>query len=302
MRYLKVLLIIMFICTLLNSCQNNSEAMLDISNQTNSKHENLVTVNGRSFSIEEINVGIKDTFNSVLYYHGNDDTSSYLTSNKNIILEKELKYELFFESNSNNDSKSHVFPPKIYLVITNMQHPLSSEGSLQMYEFGINITEWGLQSDFSYQGHGPQRESYSFSGNDVIYLGSYTVRINEVKKPAYDTIADEWKENAKSAIRLYMDKNVFYADKSYNLAKGNYHIYVQKFFKSDKDSIIIFENENGSIYTGYYYFVHDISGVHPANLNKIALNENSNEKSFEMYLEKVRLDPAVAMEYTVDFK
>ncbi|SEW32751.1 hypothetical protein [[Clostridium] fimetarium] len=252
-----------------------------------------------SFPIDEINAGIKDTFNSVLYYHGNDDTSSYLTSNKNIILKKDLQYELYYEPNSKSGLEAFVFSPKIYLVITNMQYPLSSEGTPQLYEYGIDITEWGLRSDFSYQGHWPQRETYSFSGNELIHLGSYRMRIEEIKKPVYETIDDEWKENAKSAIRLYMDMNDFYGDESHNLAPGNYHIYVQKFFKTDKDSIIIFENENGSIYTGYYYFVHDISTSHPADLNKVALNESSSEKSFEIYLEKVRLDPAVAMEYKV---
>jgi hypothetical protein len=108
---------------------------------------------------------------------------------------------------------------------------------------------------------------------------------------------DTWNENVKNAIRLYMDKNDFYADKSDNLAPGNYHIYVQIFSKSDKDSII-FENENGSIYTGYYYSVHCIPDGQPENLNKVALNESSDAESYETYFEKVRSDPAVAMEYT----
>ncbi|SEW32759.1 hypothetical protein [[Clostridium] fimetarium] len=298
MRYIKILLMLVFTIILLCGCQNFNGTTKD-ETLNSSDSPVTVTVNGKSISIDEINAGIKDTFNSVLYYHGNDDTSSYLTSNKNIILNKDLNYELYFEPNSNSGLKSFVSPPKIYLAITNMQHPLSSEGSPQLYEFGIDITEGGLRSDFYYQGYGTQKETYSFSGKELVYLGSYTMRIEEIKKPTYETMIDEWKENAKSAIRLYMDMNNFYGDKSYNLAPGNYHIYVQNFFKTDKDSIIIFENENGSIYTGFYYFVHDISASHPADLNKVALYDISYDKSFETYLEKVKLDSALAMVYTV---
>lgn len=288
---------IVFTIILLCGCKDSNKTTKD--DTLNSSDSPVsVTVNGKSISIDEINAGIKDTFNSVLYYHGDDDTSSDLTYNKNIILKKDLKYELYFEPNSNSGLKSFVFSPKIYLVITNIQYPLSSEGTPQLYEFGIDITEGGLRSNFYNQWHGPQIETY-ISAKELVYLGSYTMRIEEIKKPTYETMNDEWKENAKSAIRLYMDMNNFYGDKSYNLAPGNYHIYVQNFSKTDKDSIIIFENENGSIYTGYYYFVHDISPSHPADLNKVALEESSNEKSFETYLEKVKLDPALAMEYTV---
>ncbi len=279
-----------YMLILLCGCQDISGPIKDSTDS--------VTVNGESFSIEEINKGIKETFNTVLYNHGYHDVINYLPLNKNIILKKDVDYELYFES-YNDGFEAIAFPPKIYLVITNIQHPLSSEESPQLYVFGINITEWGLCSDFSYQGHVSQKEMNSFSGRNVVHLGSYTMRIEEIMIPAYETMDDDWKEKVEREIRLYMDENNFYSNKDENLEPGNYHIYVQKFLKSDKDSIIIFEHENGSIYTGFYYFVHEVSGNHPADLNKVSLIESDDEESFKVYIEKVRSDPALNMEYVV---
>lgn len=83
------------------------------------------------------------------------------------------------------------------------------------------------------------------------------------------------------------------------LPEGNYTVYVQKFFESDKDTSILFEYENGDIYMGDYYFIHEVSGENPADLNKVELYEYSDEETFKKYIEKVRLDPAVSLEYTV---
>ena len=107
-------------------------------------------------------------------------------------------------------------------------------------------------------------------------------------------------ENIKKELQIYMDDNNFdKSDPTLNLAAGNYHVYVQKFFKSDADSTIIFEHENGSVYTGRYNFVHECSGKFPADLNHVELVENPDDELFQLYLDKVRADPAVSMEYSV---
>lgn len=277
---------------------NNSVVKIETQNLS----DKYITINNKIFSVEEIKNGIKNTLNSVLYYYGNDDTSDYLTSNKNIILKKDLKYELYFKPNSNNKADAFIFPPKIYFAITNIQHPLSSPDNILLYEFGIDVTEWGLRSEFSYQGNTTKGKPYSFIGDDTIYLGSHTMRIDEIKKPEHEEMDDEWKKKAHKAIQLYMDKNDFYADKDDNLEPGKYHVYIQKFSKSDKDSTIIFKNQNGIIYVGYYYFVHDISDDNAADLNGVELVETANEKAFQIYLERVCSNPALEMEYTLTQK
>ena len=264
-----------------------------------SSPQNSITVNDKTFSVEEINEGIKSTFNSVLYYHGDNDTSPYLTANKNLLLNKEIEYELYFEPNSKKGEDAFVFAPKIYFAITNVEHPLSTKENPQLYEFGIDITEKGLRSDFSYQSRISKGETYSFIKDETVYLGSHSFLIKEIEKPLYEQMNKEWVENAESAIRLYMDKNDFYGDSQDNLAAGKYSVYVQSFFESDKDSTIVFENENGSIYVGEYYFVHNVSGGSPANLNRVELIESADKNEFKTYLEKLRLDSAVSMEYTV---
>lgn len=291
---MKFLLMILCLIIALCGCQNLRET-----EEVPKFSDNYITINEKKFPLEEINEGIKNTFNSVLYYYGNDDTSDYITANKDIILNKEIKYELYLEPNSNEGIEAVVSPQKIYFVITNVQHPLSTTGDLRLYEFGIDITELGLRSDFSYQGHVLQGEKYSFIGDQTVYLGTYTMLIDEIKKPDYEKMDDEWKKKVEAAIRLYMDRNNFYSDRDDNLASGKYRIYVQSFFKSDKDSTIIFENENGDIYVGDYYFVHDIAATEPADLNNVMLNMSSDEKTFTSYLEKVHSDPAIAMEYSI---
>ena len=76
-------------------------------------------------------------------------------------------------------------------------------------------------------------------------------------------------------------------------------MYVQGFFKSDKDSVIIFENENGNIYMGYYYFIHEIAKDKPADINKVELVSDSDKKHLKAYLEKIHTNAAISMEYTL---
>lgn len=290
MNYFKLFVIVVSMITLLCGCQNSDIRMDDNYKQegTESTHYNI-TVGERSFSVEEINAGIKDTFNNVLYYHGDDDASNYLTFNKNIILHKSLEYDLYFDSTGYINAS-----PIVYMVITNIQHPLSTIEKPLLYQFGIIITEYDLHSDFYYQGHGATNNSHEFTNNNVTHLGSYTMCIDEIVKPQYETLDSEWLARSSKEIQLYMDNNT---DKI--LAPGHYHIYVQKFFKSDKDSIIIFENKNGDIYTGFYYSVHGISGENPAALNKVRLVEDAAAEPFKSYISKVKSDPAVSVEYEV---
>jgi len=267
------------------------------SEETDSTLANPVIVNEKSFSIEEINTGIKNTFNNVLYLH-----DGVVWLNKDSLLNQDVEYELYFEPNDRSGLEAFIFPPKIYIEITNMQYPeMTEDGKPQFYMFGIDVTEWGLRSDFYYAAFGPKKETFIINGKALIHLGSYTMRIDEIIKPQYETMDDDWKENVKSAIRLYMDKNDFYVgDADRNLASGNYHVYVQKFFKSDLNSYIIFEHENGDIYIGFYYIVHEVSGDSSADLNHVELEEYTENEAFRAYLEKIRLDPAVSMEYSIN--
>ena len=281
-----------------SSCQKVIDATRD---DTQIFADVQVTVNGRSFSIEEINAGIKDTFNSVLYFYGDNDTGEYLFSNKNLVLHKDLEYELYFYKSNFDTVASDIFnPPRVFLVITNIQHPLSTENNPLLYELAIDVTEWGLRSYFHSEGHTPKMEAYVYYGVELVYLGSYTMRIDEIVEPPFEVMNDEWKENTKSELRLYMHKNDFYVGKPEDsLEPGYYHVYVQKFFKSDMDSIVIFEHENGNTYWGFYYFVHENSGSYFANLNKVRLAEDVGNESFDAYIEKVRANSAVSMEYLV---
>ena len=262
--------------------------------------ENIVNINGRSFSVEEINEGIKDTFNCQLYYEGHDSSSNYITSNTDVILHKNIEYDLYFDPYYNHGENPYVFPKKVYIVITNMLHPLSTEKDFLLYSFGVDITDLGVRSDFCYEGHEPQNEPFIVYGKAPIHLGRYSMRIDEIVKPQFETMDTTWIENTKSEIRMYMDKNDFHQGApDENLAPGNYNVYVQKFFKSDGDSLIIFEHEDGSVYRGFYYFVHYNSGKRPADLNHVELVDNPDTKPFKMYLDTVRSDPALSFEYFV---
>ena len=138
---------------------------------------------------------------------------------------------MYFKPNFNTNNEAFVFPPQIYLVITNVEHPLSTKEKGLLYVFGIDITEFGLRSDFSYQGH-TSKENYNFLDADMVYLGNYTMCIEEIKKPIYKETDEEWSKQVEKSIRLYMDKNNFYS-KNGNLESGKYFVYVQKFLKSD---------------------------------------------------------------------
>jgi hypothetical protein len=218
------------------------------------------------------------------------------------ILNKDIEYDLYLDLYDYN--KNHPFnaPKTVYVVISNMQHLLSVEENISSYAVGIYFTEYGLSSNFCYGNNHLINEPFEvYDGIPISYsFGSYIMRIDEIVKPQYEIMDDTWVENIKNEIQIYMDDNDFYqGDHNLNLATGNYHVYVQKFFRSDSDGTIIFEHENGSVYTGWYNYVHECSGNFPANLNHVQLIENPNDELFQLYLDKVRADPAVSMEYSV---
>lgn len=254
--------------------------------ETETDAANPVTVGGRTFSVEEINAGIRDTLNSLWYLHGDDSTSKYISQNKDLLFGKDIEYDLYYSENIG------FYPPMIHVVITNILHPLSTEEEPRSYTFALCITEGGVESDFYTENSFSKEYAYEYF-KEMIYLGHYTMRIDEVTKPQYEEMDSEWVESTKRGIQKYMDANF---DKI--LEPGNYYVYVKKFFKGDTDSIIFFEHGNGNIYSAYYLFVHSTGEGYP-DLNRLELYEYANSESFKKYFEKIKSDPAVSLEYSV---
>jgi len=98
---------------------------------------------------------------------------------------------------------------------------------------------------------------------------------------------------------MYMDENDFHNDKEKDLQPGKYMIYVQGFGKGDLDSRIFFEHESGRIYEGFYYFVHTNDGEGPADLNHVSSEVYDLYGMSAEYYEKVKLNAALQMEYSV---
>ena len=266
-------------------------------------HESTIEVNGRLFAIEEINKGIQDIFNCQLYLYSNDFTSNYIYHNSELLLHNDVEYELYYDPYLNDWPDPIYCPIKVYIVITNFMHPLSTVETPLLYWFGIGINEWGLQSYFYYQGREPEGNPVIMYGNELIHLGSYTMRFEEIVVPPFEKMGDEWVEKTKYEIRMYMDLVSKCPDTNdltdRILASGNYQIYVKKFFRSDADSVIIFVHEDGHVYTGIYYYVHENTGLHPANLNHVELEDLCDIESFMKYLDIVQSDPAVSLSYFV---
>ena len=182
---------------------------------------------------------------------------------------------------------------------TNIEHPLSTTQNPLLYKFGVNVTECGLQSNFCEQSHVRSQADNSTSlleGAD--YLGNYSMYINKIKQPKHEAMSSQWKKQAEKALQLYMDRNDFYSVKEKNLPRGKYNVYIQGFSKCDIDSTVVFEHENGQVYLGRYYFVHDIPDGEPADLNKVALVESADAHLVN-FLGKLRQHAAVSMEYVV---
>lgn len=271
---------------------------IDYSEQTDRKRapdESRITINGRTFTIEEIIEGVMDTFNCQMYLYGNDPTSDNILCNKELILHQDIEYELCYRPPG-----PYSLYGRIIVMMPNMLHPYSTDENPRVYFFGIFISEIGLESDFSLGDSCPQNISLSTESGEDIYLGSYTIRIDEVTRPPFEVMDTEWVENTENAIRLYMDGD-YHAELGikHDLEPGNYLAYVQPFFRADVRGYIIFEHENGNVYWGWYDWVHDDIGDYPASLNHVELAYNPNDASFLSYLEKVRSDSQVNLEYSV---
>ena len=184
------------------------------------------------------------------------------------------------------------------LCVNNMEHPLSTEEEPKIM-FGVAFSDYGMAEEFCTFGATSEEEFENIvDSRGTVYLGKHTMCIGEISKPEHEQMSAEWVQAAKSAIRLYMDKNDFHYEAEKNLAPGNYRVYVKGFSKGDTDSRIIFEHENGSLYEGLYYFVHDISQDSVADLNHVALVSEPDE-AYMQRLAKVRENAALIMEYSV---
>ena len=283
MRKSKYVLILFVFVYILNGCKGigkypNDDAGVVIDS---------VKVNNTNISVENINNEIMQVFNNALYYQPDGLFSQFRDT--------PVEYELYFVPDSDVVSL-----PKIYLIVTNKEHPLSDSQSSKRYKFGISLTENGLQSDFCEQSYVNVQSNWSTSvPEEAIYLGHYTMQINKIVQPIYEEMSDSWKRNAETAIRFYMDKNDFYSKKDKNLQPGKYKVYVRGFYESDADSVIVFEHENGSVYLGQYYFVHHIPDGIPANLNHVELVKNADSE-FEEYLRRLKLTTVLHMEYVLN--
>lgn len=247
-----------------------------------------IDVNDKRVAIEDINAGIKAAFNNGLFYDPNGSLS--------VFLDTEVEYELYFTP------RTEALLPRVYMIVTNMQYPLSNEELPQLYRFGFLVTENGLPSDFYEQGHvSSQLDYHKCVPEGSTLLGHYTMHISQITKPVYAAVTEQWKARAEAAVRLYMDNNKFYSEQEKNLQPGNYKIYIQGFCESDWDSTIIFEHENGQIYLGQYYFVQDIISAHPADLNHVELVEDVTADFIE-YIQKIKQNAVLYMEHSITEK
>lgn len=295
---MKALIIILMIALFMCGCQRNepSETVASTGDndtttlstaETNPSSAQIeITAKGKDYSIEEIRQGILKAFHTEFYYAG--DTSLHL--NSQLILNKTLTYDLVFVDDP--------WVPYVLLIVSNLEHPLSTEEK-PFYSFGISFSEQGMEEKFYTFGTATQEElAFMTEERGCAYLGNYSLHISEIIKPQHEQMSNEWKQMAQTAIQRYMDENDFYPEEEKNLEPGKYHVYIQGFSKGDTDTIIIFEHENGNVYEGYYYFVHDISEELPADLNHVGLVTDPSA-GYGLWLDKVREGAALHIEYLV---
>lgn len=295
--FIVVVILIVVLCGCSNKkelpekeCNKVSLADLD-SDETN---EIYITVNDKNIALSDIVNQIPETINNELYYGGNYYDSNDIFLNSKLILNRVLDYDLYI--NYPSDFYGDGYPaslPEIRLVFKGIEHPLSTEEESKLYCVGIKVTETGLESRFF--------SGYHISETEITgaFLGSYHVQIDEIVAPKHEEMSNEWKDAAEKALRLYMDENDFYSYAKDNLEIGNCKVYIKGFSANDTHTKIIIEHENGNVYEGFYYFVHDISGDSSADLNNVTLVKNVNDESYRIYLERVKENAAFTMEYAV---
>lgn len=294
----RTLLIILIIALLMSGCMgktpnttvastgDNTTTMPSTAETAPLSGEVKITAKGRTYSIEEIQQGILKTFHTEFYYASNDD----LHLNRNLILNKALEYDLVFVDD--------LFQSYVLLIINNLEHPLSTEEK-PLFVFGIAFSEQGMEEKFYTFGTTTRDTlTHMTEERNKMYLGRYFLHISEIVKPQHEQMSEEWKQRAETAIQRYMDKNDFYSKTEKNLEPGKYHVYIKGFSKGDVDTIIVFEHENGNIYQGFYYFVHDISADTPADLNHVEL-VSEPDGDYAQWLDKLKENAALSMEYSV---
>lgn len=280
-KYIQTLLIACLLFTLV-ACNGST-----ISNPAPADIEKSVVVDSTRISVNQLHHEIKQIFNNVLYYAVEDLESDYFTVNPSLILDKTLVYDLYFFSDAN----------RICVVFTNIDHPYSTAEQQYYYAFTTDVTTAGLRSIRmvdKIKVEETERLTYTNA-----FLETHSMCLEEILRPKHEIMSKEWKSNAEAAIRRYMDNNDFYATMDENLRPGNYRVYVQGFNPADEDSTIAFEHEDGTIYFGSFYFVHNIVANRPADLNHVGIPEYSTREACAKRLDKIRSCAVISMEYVV---
>lgn len=274
--FVAVTMAFLFTC----SCHNVSQSEISSTN---------VTVGKEVFSDTELCRQIENTMNTVLYYCNDDETSK-------LLLNRQLEYALYFLPGET--PYNYVFPPKLRIVIENIPHPRSTASESLFYDFQIEITEKGVASDFCASSSSSHDEINRIGEHGEILLGHYSMCLPTVFKPSGETMSQEWADAAERALQLYMDQNDFYVEKEDNLPSGKYRVYIRGFTAADRNSRVYFEHEDGRVYEGFYYFVHEISTERRADLNHVKLAAYE-EENFGVYFERVKNSAALRIEYLV---
>ena len=301
-----VLLFTIILCTLSLTACKQGESMTDISTKESETEDEIPTsimVWEREFSVDEINAGIKNNINNNLYYHGDHEDSDLMMHNKNLVLNQNIEYDLFYIPNTGEDEFDKIWGGEILFIMPGIEHPLSQPDDVKIYEMGARITEEGISLEYLAARHiSIDRYKSYFENEEYIYLGCHSMCIEEIVPPVYEEKSEEWKDNTEKSIQLYMDENDFYSDDSKNLKQGKYKVYVKNFTKADSDSWILFEHEDGDVYYGIYYYVNIDWPNSPANLNHVELVDESGVEYMKSYFEKVKANAAICVEYEVKEK
>lgn len=301
MRKIKLCFAIFLLLGVLCSCKEvttptQKEVTTSTQEEQDLPSEKYITVHETSFTVGQINEQIKQAINTRLYYYGHHFDSDNIFSNRNLILNQNLEYDLYLVPSPYPEMNfEDLYLPQIQFVITNLDHPLSTEGERKLYMAGIEITRKGLRSDFCRGYH--INEGEKIAGE---FLGHYTMCFTEITTPTHDVMSDEWKNQAETALRLAMDANYFYAKEEKNLPAGNYRVYIEGFSESDSHSTVVFEHEDGRTYTSTFRYLHTITEGKPANLDKLFAYDHSDEN--DDYLDKLRENAVLSMEYAVKEK
>ena len=293
---MKIIVFILILCLLMCGCQrspniNESQPLAETTTYASDVEE--ILVEGKTLSINTINNQIRNVFNNESYYSvpyfGNEAIKNY----PYLIVGQTLEYSLYYSA------KDIVFlgKPIIYIVVTNMEHPRSTEEEPLLYYFGLEVTEFGVASEFILEGFVGKDEHIAKE-----FIGSYSMCIEQISTPIHDEPSSEWKMRAQNAIQLYMDNNDYYATAEHNLKAGNYKVFIKGFAKSDRESRVYFVHEDGSVYIARYYYVHSISEGQPANLNNLSLIQFSEAEDYQLGLNRIYENAALRFEYSVDSK